>query len=95
FASRHGADAADLAKVEAFARAHGLQVTGADPSRRSVTLAGTAEAFAGAFGVDLQLYEHPSGTYRGYSGPIHLPAGLGGIVEAVLGLDDRPAASPR
>jgi kumamolisin len=95
FANRYGADAADLAKVEAFAREHGLQVTGTDAARRSVTLAGTAQAFGSAFGVGLRLYEHPGGTYRGYSGSIYLPAELGGIVEAVLGLDDRPAAEPR
>jgi kumamolisin len=94
-AARYGADAADLAKVEAFARQHGLQVTGADTARCSVTLTGTAQAFGSAFGVDFQLFEHPGGTYRGYSGPIHLPADLGGVVEAVLGLDDRPAARPR
>lgn len=94
-AARYGADAADLAKVEAFAREHGLQVTGADAASRSVTLAGAAQAFGSAFGVDLRLYEHPGGTYRGFSGPIYLPAELDGVVEAVLGLDTRPAAMPR
>jgi kumamolisin len=43
-----------------------------------------------AFAVTLHNYESPLGTYHGYEGPIHLPANLDGVVEAVLGLDNRP-----
>jgi len=95
FAARYGADPADLAAVEAFARGHDLEVTASDAARRSVTLDGTVQAFASAFGVELQLFQHDGGTYRGFSGPIHLPAELAGVVEAVLGLDDRAVARPR
>src|SRR5438876_628715 len=42
YAASHGADPADLAKVEAFARAHGLVVVESSPARRSVFLSGTA-----------------------------------------------------
>src|SRR5262249_30663911 len=34
------------------------------------------------------------GGYRGRTGPVYVPRSLDGIVEAVLGLDDRPAAVP-
>lgn len=33
--------------------------------------------------------------YRGHRGPVHIPAHLDGIVQAVLGFDDRPQAQPR
>src|ERR1700712_680247 len=42
FASRHGADAKDIAAVEAFAKAHGLVVVDTSVGRRSVVLSGTA-----------------------------------------------------
>ena len=94
FAGQHGADAADLAKVEDFARRHGLVVVEASAPRRSVVLSGTAQALSRAFGVSLSHYEYPGGSYRGRTGAIHVPKELAGIVEAVLGLDDRPIAKP-
>jgi kumamolisin len=93
-AAATGADPDDVAKVENFARAHGLDIVATSIPRRSVVLAGTIAAFSAAFGVELQQYEHPGGTYRGRTGPIHVPAELAPIVEAVLGLDDRPQAAP-
>jgi kumamolisin len=94
FARRHGAQAADLAAVRTFAAARGLAVVQEDAARRTVVLAGTVVQFNAAFGVQLQQMAHAGGTYRGRTGPIMLPAELAGIVEAVLGLDSRPQASP-
>jgi kumamolisin len=90
-----GADPADIQAVEDFAAAHGLTVLDSDPARRSVSLAGTAAQMSAAFGVELERYEHAEGSYRGRTGAVHIPKELEGIVDAVLGLDDRPAASPR
>jgi len=42
--------------------------------------------------VTLAQYEYPGGSYRGRTGAVHVPKELTGIVEAVLGLDDRPIA---
>jgi kumamolisin len=95
FAKRHGADAADFAAVRAFAAAHGLAVEQEDAARRTVVLSGTVAQFNAAFGVQLQQMSHAKGSYRGRTGPILLPADLAGIVEAVLGLDSRPQASPQ
>jgi kumamolisin len=95
FAARHGAEPADLAAVENFAAAHGLVVVQKDAARRTLVLAGTVAQCNAAFGIDLQRFEHHGGSYRGRTGPIHLPEELQGIVEAVLGLDDRPQAMPR
>jgi len=93
-AAARGAAPEDVAQVEAFARAHGLEVVATSSARRSVVLAGTVAAFSAAFGVELQQYEHPGGTYRGRTGAIHVPEELVPIVQAVLGLDDRPQAAP-
>ena len=94
FASRYGADPADLEAVSRFAQAHSLVVVCADAARRTVVLSGTAAQFGAAFAVDLRRYEHAGGTYRGREGMIQLPGDLEPIVEAVLGLDDRPQATP-
>ena len=94
FASAHGAQAQDLASVAAFAQAHGLAVVESDAARRSVVLSGTTKSMNDAFGVDLQQYEHASGTYRGRTGSVSVPGDLAGVVEGVFGLDDRPAADP-
>lgn len=94
FARRHGASRADLDAVREFAESHGLAVVQEHSARRTLVLAGTVAHFNDAFGVDLQHYSHPDGTYRGRTGPVHIPVDLNGIVEAVLGLDNRPQARP-
>ncbi len=94
YATTHGARPADLAKVEAFARAHGLVVVETSIARRSVFLSGTAAKFAAAFGTTIEHYEHDGGTYRGRTGPLTIPADLADIVEGVFGIDDRPVAKP-
>ena len=94
FATAHGAETADLAAVRHFATAHGLSVVQEHAARRTVILSGTAAQFCAAFGVQLHQMEHAGGTYRGRTGEIQLPAELGEIVEAVLGLDNRPQARP-
>jgi kumamolisin len=94
FEQTHGADPADLDKVEAFARARGLAVVDRSAARRTIVLSGTVAAFSDAFGTTLETYEHPSGTYRGRTGPVHVPDDLKDVVEGVFGLDDRPQAKP-
>jgi kumamolisin len=94
FAKAHGADAADFAKVRAFAAAHGLAVLQEHAPRRTVILSGTVAQFCAAFDVQLHQMHYAKGTYRGRTGAINLPAELDGIVEAVLGLDNRPQGKP-
>jgi kumamolisin len=94
FARKHGADPADLAAVAKFAAAHGLQVVQQHAARRTVVLAGTVAQFNAAFNVQLQMMQHDSCSYRGRTGTIEIPAELDGIIEAVLGLDSRPQATP-
>jgi kumamolisin len=93
FAARHGADAADLAAVRAFAQAQGLTVVQEHAGRRTVILSGTVAQFNAAFKVQLQRMQHDSCSYRGRTGSVELPSSLEGVVEAVMGLDSRPQAA--
>lgn len=95
FAQAYGANEADLVKVEAFARAHGLTVVEQSVARRSVLLRGNVGQMSGAFGVHLERCRAAGGEYRAREGGLSVPSELAGIVEAVLGLDNRPQAAPR
>src|SRR5262249_49777377 len=94
FAAIYGADPADAAKIEDFARTHTFEIREVSLPRRSVRRGGTGAAFSAAFDVQLNRYEYEGKSYRGRVGPVHVPAELLPIVQAVMGLDDRPQASP-
>jgi kumamolisin len=89
-AAQHGADPADLDKVEHFAQAHNLMVSHRSAAQRSIMLTGTLGDILAAFHTDLRMYHHASGTYRGRRGEIFIPEELQGIVTGVFGLDTRP-----
>src|SRR5262249_34564281 len=84
-----GAAQEDLDKVAAFARANNLTVLESNAGRRSVSLSGTVADMNKAFGVELKHYETPTENYRGREGPVHVPSELDGIIELVVGLDNR------
>ena len=92
YARKFGAEPADIAAVKSFAAQHSLSVIQESAVRRTVVLAGGVAQVEAAFGVRLQKYTHPRGTYRGREGAVHLPGELGNVVDAVLGLDNRPQA---
>jgi kumamolisin len=92
FTRMFGATNADRALVKQFASANGLSVVTEDPARSTVHLSGTVAQMEKAFGVQMHQFAYPSGTYRGISTAASVPAALHGVVEAVLGLDTRPAA---
>ena len=88
-----GADPVDLDAVAAFAREHGLTVTGRDLGRRLVVVTGRVADLSAAFGTELRSYRTADGTaYRGRRGPLSVPAGLADVVVGVFGLDTRPQA---
>jgi kumamolisin len=96
FKKHHSADPAAIKLVRAFAREFHLKVE-PDPSsaaRRTVQLTGTAADIQKAFGIVLEQKTINGAEYRVREGAIHLPASLTGVVEAVLGLDNRPQAQP-
>jgi kumamolisin len=83
----------DLAAVRKFASAHNLKVTKENPPARTLHVEGTVEQLDKAFGVNICWCHQDDGLqYLGYEGQIVLPPELEGIVEAVLGLDQRPVA---
>jgi kumamolisin len=90
FAQHGGADPADLERLRAFARQHGLRESGADLGRRVLHLSGAPRALEQAFGVKLGRYRlHDGrGPFVGCDCAPTVPA----EAIAVLGLDRRPVA---
>ncbi len=86
----HGADQADLDKIEHFAQEHDLTVVHRSAAERSVIVKGKLGDLVAAFHADVQIYHHAMGTYRGRRGEIRLPDDLSGIVTGVFGFDTRP-----
>jgi kumamolisin len=77
-----------------------IEIAGADPGSRRMTVTGPAGALAAAFGTELSVATSPGpgGTqvrHRYRSGGLQIPAQLAGILVAVLGLDNRPQAAPQ
>ena len=96
FKKHHAADPTAIKLVRAFAREFHLKVE-PDPTsaaRRTVQLTGAAADMQKAFGVVLEQKTVNGAEYRVREGAIHLPASLTGVVEAVLGLDNRPQVQP-
>jgi kumamolisin len=96
YRQQHAADPAAIRLVRAFAKETGLTVQKdtPKPERRMIKLTGTAAAMQKAFEVTLKDKVIDGDTYRVREGSIHIPSELAGAVEAVLGLDNRPQASP-
>jgi kumamolisin len=94
FLEERGALEEDVKKVEEFAHEYGLSLVDTNLAKGSVTLGGSVATLSKAFDVELVNYEQPGGSYRGRTGPVHIPTELDGIVTAVLGLDNRPQARP-
>jgi kumamolisin len=97
---RYGADPADARLVADVLGGYGLTVTEYHLASRRLKVSGTLAALSAAFGTTLTSVSspHPDGsgsvTHRYRSGSLSVPAELSGIITAVLGLDNRPQASP-
>ena len=94
FASRHGANPASVELVRAFAQEYGLTVEASPAGHCTLHVRGSVDAIAKAFGVTLKTQTTDAGTFRVREGAIYLPEELQGHVLAVLGLDNRPQATP-
>lgn len=94
-AKMRGADPADLARVEAFAKQNNLAVAALGPDSRSVTLKGKLGDLQQAFGTELRCYDEEGHQFRARSGPLYLPSEIAPSIVGVFGLDTRPAAKTR
>src|SRR5947208_2592018 len=84
-------DPDDLAAVLKFVQDYGLNVVAENAEARTVQVEGSAMRVGHAFGVDIEWRVDPEGQrYLSYQGELSVPASLAGVVEAVLGLDQRP-----
>ena len=92
---REAAMAAVFARIADFAKSHNLTVVESDPARRLVKVSGKISDLSAAFGAKLALYKHASGTFRGRTGVLTAPSDIADDLEAVLGLDQRPIATPK
>ncbi len=89
-AAAFGAAGEEIDAVKAFAASHGLDVLRVNQAARSVKLGGSAAALSVAFGVELHRFALDGVTYHSHAGAVHLPAELAPVVQAVVGLDNRP-----
>jgi kumamolisin len=94
FGTDYGAAPADIKKVKAFAKGNNLAVVEVHAARRTVVLSGTVAQFETAFSIKLRHFRHDAGSHRGHKKPVMLPDDLDDVVQAVLGLDNRPQALP-
>lgn len=95
FAAERGADPDDIAQLEAFANGHHLTVIEASAAKRMIRLGGTVRDLTTAFQPTLKQGKLGSRRLRMRTGGISVPDELADMIVAVLGFDDRPAASPQ
>jgi kumamolisin len=95
FSDAHGVDPSALSAVLKFNQASGLNLIEVDRRRRIVRLQGSIARMSRAFGVTLERFKSRHGVFRARTGPVHVPQTVAGAIEAVFGLDNRPAAWPR
>lgn len=89
-AEQHGASKEDIDKVEAFAQQHDLFVVHRNAAARTIELRGKLADLRAAFHVDVGMYHHSTGTYRGRQGEIAVPQELQSVITGVFGFDTRP-----
>jgi kumamolisin len=84
----------DMKRIYDFAIDYGLVVGKVLESAGIIVLSGLVENLNKAFNVELANYKHQNFYYRGRTGYVHIPKRISGIVQAVLGLDNRPQSKP-
>jgi kumamolisin len=93
FAKQYAVDPKTVQKVEDVLRGYGLSVDGVAFDGRSIRVSGPAASIQEAFPSQLGIYRSADqGEFRGRVGTIGIPAELDGIIESVLGLDQRQVA---
>ncbi len=90
FAQQYGATEEDLAIVAAFAGENNLEVAEISHARRRLVLRGKLDDLSRAFDVKfVHLRDPDHGVYRSHLDPVHVPAELRPVIDAVLGFSAR------
>ncbi|THD80905.1 MAG: peptidase S53 [Phenylobacterium sp.] len=85
-----------LAQLSEFATQHGMTVLDSDPMRRRLKVTGPASALQTAFGTQLGYYRADGqAPFRARVGVLSAPSDIAANIEAVLGFDTRPLATPK
>ena len=92
-AEMHGADPADIAAVEGFAANHGIVIEEVNQAARLLRLSGPLNKMAKAFGAELEERQIGARIFRTRQGSLRVPSTLQERIVAVLGFDQRPAAT--
>ncbi|MFY9985346.1 MAG: S53 family peptidase [Chthoniobacterales bacterium] len=87
FAARYGANPADYAAVEEWAKGNGLEIVQESSARTALTVRGTAAQFEALFKTRLDLYQSIGGE-QFYSASVKpsIPDVLGSKIDGVIGL---------
>jgi kumamolisin len=96
FADKYAADPSSFDHLREFAHKSGLAVDEGASSlaRRTIVMRGPINKIEHAFGVTLNDYERDGKRFHSYEGTISMTQEHAEPVEAVLGLDNHPAAQP-
>jgi kumamolisin len=92
-ATVRAADPSDIDTVRAFAEREGLTILETDPNARTVRLSGSVSTVNRLFGITLIRQSAHARSWTDYTGQVTIPGTLRPIVEAVLGLSQKPVAS--
>ena len=88
FDERFAPTDAQVRAVVAHLRANGFRNIAVSENRRLVSAEGNADNSRGAFNVDLKRFTYRGKPVYGNAAPAQVPSELGGMVEAVLGLQN-------
>jgi kumamolisin len=93
--SDYGATASDFITIQKFAQEYNLKVVEESPLTCTVKISGKIQDLERAFGTTLKHVKVGNALFRQRTGHLSVPEDVSSIIEAVLGLDNRPQANPR
>lgn len=87
---RYGADPRSVARILAFARAHGLTAGQVDRLSSRMVLGGTVGALSAAFGVKLKDFKDPTlGDFHARTDTVSVPPEVAGDITGVFGFSNQ------
>ncbi len=94
FAATYGPTSAEVQQVTAYLQSKGFSNVTVAPNNQLVSATGTAAQASTAFDTTLHAFSQNGKSVYANTTPAYVPAALGSIVVAVLGLNDVPAFKP-